>query len=110
MCMAAVRRVAPPTLPPVQSPGAAREHDAGVLFSLEDSGEAEDVGGLHEEAAHDGRAQRPVRGPDARPGESRRGRSQGLHRRDGKRARLEYFLISISSTVSTSSIYSHLII
>lgn len=69
----------PATEPLVQSPGTAREHDAGVLLSLADSGEAEDVCGLHEEAAHDGRAERPLCGPDACPRESSRGWSQGLH-------------------------------
>lgn len=63
----------PPTGSLVQSPGAAREHDARLLLSLADSGEAEDVGGLHEETPHDGRAQRSLCGPDARPREPCRG-------------------------------------
>lgn len=53
--------------------------DAGIFLSLEDAGEAEDVRGLHEEAADDSRAQRPLRGPNAR-----RRRGQGFHRRTGR--------------------------
>ncbi len=41
--------------------------DAGIFLSLEDAGKTEDVRGLDEEAAHDGRPQRPLCGPDACP-------------------------------------------
>ena len=58
--------------------------DAGLLLSVEDAGETEDVRGLHEAAADDGRPQRPLRGPDAGDQESGGGRHQGFHRRTGK--------------------------
>lgn len=58
---------------------AAREPDASFFLSLKDAGAAEDVGGLPEEAADDGRSQRTLCGPDARPREPLRGRRQGRH-------------------------------
>lgn len=63
-------------------------HDTRIFLSLEDAGKTEDVRGLHEEAADDGRPQRPLRGPNARPGKSRRRRCQGCHRRTGKMSSL----------------------
>ena len=60
------------------------EHDTGIFLSLEDAGETEDVRGLHEEAADDGRPQRPLCGPNACPGESRGGERKVRHRRTGK--------------------------
>lgn len=62
---------------------AARATDSGFL-SVEDSGETEDVGGLREEAADDGRAERTVRGPDARPREPRGGQLQIGYWREGE--------------------------
>lgn len=38
-----------------------------VFFFCEDSGEAEDVGGLDEEAADDGGSERTLRDPRTRP-------------------------------------------
>lgn len=42
-------------------------HDTGIFLSLEDAGKTEDVCGLHEETADDGRPQWPLRGPNACP-------------------------------------------
>lgn len=67
-----------------QSCNATYKHDTGIFLSLGDAGKTEDVGGLHEQAADDGRPQRPLRGPNACPRESRRRRCQGCHRRTGK--------------------------
>lgn len=59
-------------------------HDAGIFLSLEDAGKTKDVSGLHEQTADDGRAQRPLRGPNARRQESSRGWCQISYRRKGK--------------------------
>lgn len=58
-------------------PAGACKHDNRIFLSLEDAGETEDVCGLHEEAADDGRTQRALRRPNACPRESRGGRRQG---------------------------------
>lgn len=60
------------------------KHNTGIFLSPEDAGETEDVGGLHEGAADDGRPQRPLCDPNACSRESCGGRCQGYNRRTGK--------------------------
>lgn len=60
------------------------KHNTGIFLSPEDTGETEDVGGLHEGAADDGRPQWPLRDPNACSRESCGGRCQGYDRRTGK--------------------------
>lgn len=82
MCAHTVLR--PPQVSQTWNAVATHKHDTGIFLSIEDAGKTEDVCGLHEETADDGRPQRSLRGTNACPRESCGGSHQSKYRWTGK--------------------------